>query len=489
MVVLIVSAMMGAVLWLGFRRINSLALEVAVAHVETSANQMRSSLQSQVRRLRRDAAHLATAPALGAAVSAFASHTNRDFALKLLGAERRRSAQVSAVSLWSRDGKLLLVDGDPETAERTRPRFPEAARGVDTLLVMVSPLKTQRDSVFYGIAAKIAGADGYPIGYVVETRFLVNNLEYAALLRGLVGDSARILLGNAGDTLWTDLVHVVHDAVSAQRDSGTGEHAAADGSRYVHALAPVSDTPWRVMVELPRRLATATARRFAVDMLLAAAALVIIGGLILWLTIRRSLRPLESVTAAVVGLAKGELSKPVPVRHDDELGRLAEAFNSMAAQVHSSAAEISSRARALEQFNLELQESESRYRLLVDHLPDGLIVHRHGVVVFANRACAQLLGASSAADLIGRSILELVGVDNEKIITRRTATMQQGGTSVPRRELRLNRPDKKHVVVEVASMPLTTTPTPNSRCAPTSPMQRAPRTSRRFCGLRRAPLD
>jgi len=42
---------------------------------------------------------------------------------------------------------------------------------------------------------------------------------------------------------------------------------------------------------------------------------------------------------------------------------------------------------------MELKESEDRYRLLVESLPDGIIIHQEGIVIFANKASAVLLNA------------------------------------------------------------------------------------------------
>lgn len=52
-----------------------------------------------------------------------------------------------------------------------------------------------------------------------------------------------------------------------------------------------------------------------------------------------------------------------------------------------------------------LERSEARYRMLVENLPSAVFVHQAGRIVFANDALVTLVGASSAAEVIGKSPL------------------------------------------------------------------------------------
>ena len=48
-------------------------------------------------------------------------------------------------------------------------------------------------------------------------------------------------------------------------------------------------------------------------------------------------------------------------------------------------------------------ESERRYRRLVNHSPDAIAVHQDGLVVFANPACAKLMGVESNGMVLAAS--------------------------------------------------------------------------------------
>nr|WP_255807405.1 diguanylate cyclase [Cohnella mopanensis] len=53
-------------------------------------------------------------------------------------------------------------------------------------------------------------------------------------------------------------------------------------------------------------------------------------------------------------------------------------------------------------------ESERRYRRLVDHFPDAIAIHQDGKVVFANPACAKLMGVSDSSQLLGMPMMQFV---------------------------------------------------------------------------------
>jgi PAS domain S-box-containing protein len=101
-----------------------------------------------------------------------------------------------------------------------------------------------------------------------------------------------------------------------------------------------------------------------------------------------------------------------------------------------------------------LRESEDRYRRLVELSPDAIIVHKQGVIEFANAATARLVGAQSPADLLGRSILQFVHPDSRPLVLTRLQRLRMG-VNVSLVEERFIRLDGSAIDVEVAATPFT----------------------------------
>lgn len=55
-----------------------------------------------------------------------------------------------------------------------------------------------------------------------------------------------------------------------------------------------------------------------------------------------------------------------------------------------------------------LQDSEERYRTLVEWSPEGIAVHQDGILVYANPAAAAIVGALSVREVLGRPMLDFV---------------------------------------------------------------------------------
>jgi PAS domain S-box-containing protein len=95
----------------------------------------------------------------------------------------------------------------------------------------------------------------------------------------------------------------------------------------------------------------------------------------------------------------------------------------------------------------DLAESEAKYRNLVELSPDAILIHRDGAIVFANPAAADLVGAASPGDLVGRSLVELVNPRAREDVERKIDADLRGEES-PLTTIELLRPDGTTVTVQ-----------------------------------------
>jgi len=73
----------------------------------------------------------------------------------------------------------------------------------------------------------------------------------------------------------------------------------------------------------------------------------------------------------------------------------------------------------------ELQRSEKRYRELVDALPDAVVVHHDGVILFANRQTAVAAGAEPET-LVGKALMDFVEPSYRGLAKSRLDTLAEG---------------------------------------------------------------
>ncbi|MCL4303254.1 MAG: PAS domain S-box protein [Anaerolineae bacterium] len=113
--------------------------------------------------------------------------------------------------------------------------------------------------------------------------------------------------------------------------------------------------------------------------------------------------------------------------------------------------ELVERQRAVE----ALQESEERYRRLIELSPEMIAVQSEGRFVYVNPAGLHLLAAKTTADLVGRSILDIVHPDYRAVVASRARQTQEAREQVNLLEQKYVRLDGQIIDVEVAATPIT----------------------------------
>jgi len=243
--------------------------------------------------------------------------------------------QNIAIELWSASGERLAqvmasggIDG-PDVAPGTN--FPPP-RGAGS-----SPLLAQGDLLYTEQVAEVrapaAGPDPSRRGWLVFRRRAASPAAGQSIGR-LIGAGNAVRLGSRVSGLWTDLSR----RVEAPPTAAPGEVVTFErpgGSKWLGTEVRVANTPLAIWAETPEAVALGPARTFWNAMLPIGTLFVVLGGLLTWVISRRITTPIADLTSAAEALAGGDLSRRVRSARTDEVGRLADAFNSMADQVQA----------------------------------------------------------------------------------------------------------------------------------------------------------
>jgi two-component system, cell cycle sensor histidine kinase and response regulator CckA len=100
-----------------------------------------------------------------------------------------------------------------------------------------------------------------------------------------------------------------------------------------------------------------------------------------------------------------------------------------------------------------LRQSEERFRQLVENAPYGVMVEAGLRLIYVNPAAARIMGAESAAQLLGSSWLERVDT-SERAVVRERAGMVAGGSTVMMAERKLLRLTGETLATEISATPI-----------------------------------
>lgn len=249
----------------------------------------------------------------------------------------------TVIELLARDGHPVLRVGPSRTTDD--------APAADSLLraratssgAVVGPLRARGDTLVYDVAAPVLG--GAPdaavrdtLGVLVEHRVLLSSPGAGQTVSDLVGREAVLDLGDPSTGIWTDLSRRIAPPsvagrlparLTSARDTGVVVRLAD----RVGAAVPVGATSWVVWVAMPSAALLAPAHDFLGRMTGIAILIALLGAFAAWLLSRDITAPLGLVTAAAERVAAGDLDERVPATRRDEIGRLAEAFNTMTDRV------------------------------------------------------------------------------------------------------------------------------------------------------------
>jgi PAS domain S-box-containing protein len=207
--------------------------------------------------------------------------------------------------------------------------------------------------VYYPIVATVVN-NNKAIGYLTRWRKMTATAKSVEQLSQLLGTDARLFIGNADGSVWTDMRVAVAAPQVANKEGGAMEYSRAT-KQVLGAVRPIANSQWVVAVELSKKKILEPAIRFLYWLIIAGLAIFVIGILTAWFTSKRLSEPLRELTVAAAAIASGNHTAQVQVNRRDELGKLARAFNAMEIRVQNS--------------QKALEEKAEKYKLLFENNP------------------------------------------------------------------------------------------------------------------------
>jgi signal transduction histidine kinase/HAMP domain-containing protein len=176
---------------------------------------------------------------------------------------------------------------------------------------------------------------------------------------------------------------------------GCGGSETAESLEEVAAFAPLTQAPWGVVVRQKASELMAPVNRLLIQTLILGLVSVLGAMALVWVTTNSVIRPVQMLKESVERIKAGDLSTPLENlftgwftlrrRRHDEIGALAESFETMRQQLQRSIDEINALNRELDQrvqertrdalaAQLQAQAVRDDLRAIIDALDDELIV-------------------------------------------------------------------------------------------------------------------
>ena len=370
---------LGAAVALAYREVRRVAAVAAADRLGTASTQLAALAATSTGQRAQLLRTTAQNPAIRAAVAGAALDTTRVHA-----ALRRLvlpTDSTLAIQLWTARGTLVDSIGDAPEYGRSGTHTPlalaHAPRTADTAhsdslrtAARFGPFFLARTGQTYYWAVQPVVVDGGTVGWIAQQGHIANRPEVSRQIAALIGASTAVYFRNDSGGYWVTLAGAPAKAPSGARReimSVAGAHVATlqyrrpDHGVVFGSDAPVRGTPWMIVLELDRSAALGGARALLARFGIISAVLLALGALASFVLIRRVTRPLARLTEASEAMASGDYTTRVVTTassdSDDEVTRLAAAFNRMAEEVAAAHANLAGQVEEATRLATALDDS------------------------------------------------------------------------------------------------------------------------------------
>lgn len=373
------------------------------------------------------------------------------------------------IGLTDTEGRVLVSTGHLLEGEDVsqQPWFVAGFAGpfvgdVHEALLLEQFLSRQGDERlrFVDVATPVLGPDGEVFGVLVaHLNWTWADEVLGSILReSAVGDGTEVFLLNREGTVllgppgsFGEPSPCALPAPSTSKGVQGGVAVCADGRSYLigrsanqgYRYYPGLD--WQVLIRQPVEVALKPIAELRRELLLAGVGLALLFMAAGWFLAAWIAQPLRAVAAAAERMRLGERNASVPA--SNRFAEVASLTGSLASLID----ELTRTEANLRQSAAENERSQRFQSAIVENMQDALFVNKGGRIVFANRACLQLVGAASADQIIGTSPLDLFHADYRPLVEDRIRTLGEPGVQVPTIEERIVALDGRSVDVEVTA--------------------------------------
>jgi signal transduction histidine kinase len=200
------------------------------------------------------------------------------------------------------------------------------------------------------------------IGYIVSWKSLLVAQKAVDQFSQVVGIGSTFYVGNADGSLWTDLTKVVPNVPFKISSIGLPiEYTNLDGEKMMANSYTLANTPWIIVIEFSEKNVLKGMHSFVNWIVIIGIILIIIGVYAAWVMGGNITKQLNEFINIATTISSGNYTRSdfIEVNQNNELAKLATAFNKMTAKVnemnHELEDKVQQRTLQLENANSELE--------------------------------------------------------------------------------------------------------------------------------------
>jgi signal transduction histidine kinase len=355
--------------------------------------------------------------------------------------------RVTGVWLLSGQGVLLDEAGSPTAAAVMADRVRAIPAAMHTRYAVLQSLGPVPGAVAFAAVAVRVGAAGDGPVIVVHTVSRNSQADYVPADYGGAGapagspsassptaayhlevvDPAGIAILGIGPDEQPGLPSVHYPMIKGVMARGAAaamihEPGPTDSfAPHVMAVVPLPSSPFYVVIEQPIDVALALPDQLREQLILTTALGFLAALVVAWVTTRHVVKPTEQLTSAAGRMAQGDLTTPIEVSAQDEVGKLAESLDAMRQRLQAAYGAIEQTNRELEGRVAErtarlgqllrqtINAQEDERRRLARELHDETAQTLAALSIALDRARDELGGGPAAATRRIREAREIAG--------------------------------------------------------------------------------